>query len=384
MSFYQESAGRIISQDWGALTDMGAEWFRAVAADLSSLRDAVRLATNMNVSLSHEQMRPPSAPYNSGVTQLSEEIAACLGGEQALTTRAPVTIDVLQPSLGSPYSVTEPALRINSRSNDPNATPRAIDTVGLIYENGVRLAGAQPLMATFWLGAAASVPAGWAVCDGAANSVANGGSGLNLVGSFIKCAATTAAAQTAASATGSGTASISAHTKAQVVATIADHSTHTHTTPALSHAAGSTPLTHSAHSAHAGTGSNLTHNATVPEHSHSTSFATLSTYQNGGATTAAYDVTTPTGNTALTITVSEHTPAAIAAVIANHDAHSDHTGTQVAAALADHSSGTTGSGGPTTHSASAGADLSHTDTGHTHTAGSPAHWEIIIIEKLDV
>lgn len=40
----------------------------------------------------------------------------------------------------------------------------------------------QPLMGVLWMGAIADIPAGWALMDGTANSVGNGGSGIDMRG----------------------------------------------------------------------------------------------------------------------------------------------------------------------------------------------------------
>lgn len=44
-----------------------------------------------------------------------------------------------------------------------------------------------PLMVMLWAGTEANIPGGWALMDGSANSVGNGGSGIDLSGRFVVC-----------------------------------------------------------------------------------------------------------------------------------------------------------------------------------------------------
>lgn len=44
-----------------------------------------------------------------------------------------------------------------------------------------------PLMVMLWAGTEANIPGGWALMDGSANSVSNGGSGIDLSGRFVVC-----------------------------------------------------------------------------------------------------------------------------------------------------------------------------------------------------
>lgn len=115
-------------------------------------------------------------------------------------------------------ATTEP----DDNGNLPNGWAQIIDG-GAWFKGQVKFDQApvgdggifQPLMGVLWMGAIADIPAGWALMDGTANSVGNGGSGIDMrgmvpygysgAGDFATIGGTIAVAL-AASLSGDGTA----------------------------------------------------------------------------------------------------------------------------------------------------------------------------------
>lgn len=84
---------------------------------------------------------------------------------------------------------------------------------GAYYPEGDGYLDDKKLTQKNWAGLLANIPQGWAVCDGVANSVGNGGSGLDLSGRFLKwsgVAGTTGSSDTGSAGAHSGNTGLTA------------------------------------------------------------------------------------------------------------------------------------------------------------------------------
>lgn len=289
------------------------------------------MASGNQVNLLHQYMQPPQAPYISGLDQFAEEVAACFGGQQELTQRAPVNIEVtLPPTVNPPAAANRPALQVDAhRPGVPEGDAIAIDTTGLIYENG------QPLAASIlfngciqmYAGNPADLPLNWYVMDGIQNVA---GTGWDLTGYFVRGG--TPAAPTGATSTSSATTGI----------TVSDH------------AGGSTGAA-SPGGSFSGTASGSTDNANPT----GTVSGTI------GYSASLVTVNAATGNTGNSTTGITAT--------ASGDSFHAHTANVVAV----DSTGTGAYGFTSASGASDGQSIAHThsisDGGHGHTLGSHVH-----------
>jgi len=105
---------------------------------------------------------------------------------------SPATVAATDDDSGAVLSVLLPRMA----GKDPNVRSgdsffyRSYD--GGFYPSSDGYLDDKKLTQKNWAGLLANIPAGWAVCDGVANSVGNGGSGLNLSNKFLKWSTSTA------------------------------------------------------------------------------------------------------------------------------------------------------------------------------------------------